>query len=214
LNVPSGASDLKLLIATTNPGKIAEFRQMLGDGRFEYTDLAHHKGEVEAPEETGETFRANACLKAVYYAKHFQTAAIADDSGLEVDALDGKPGVYSARWAEMNDAGKGDADNNALLLKQLADVPPERRTARFTCCLALADAQGRVLLTAQDHVEGQILFSPRGANGFGYDPLFLVPSLGRSTAELPPHEKHEISHRGKALRRLRQLIDQIGTLPP
>jgi XTP/dITP diphosphohydrolase len=198
-----------LLIATTNPGKIREFRQMLGAERFEWTDLSEHPG-VEAPEETGRTFRANACLKAIHYARLFNTAAIADDSGLEVDALAGSPGVHSARWAELNAAGKGDADNNALLLKQLANVPDEKRTARFVCVLALADTKGRVLLTVRDTVEGRIIHQARGANGFGYDPLFYVDSHACTTAELSADAKHQISHRGKALRRLRKLIDGMS----
>jgi XTP/dITP diphosphohydrolase len=196
-----------LLIATTNPGKVREFREMLGDGRFEWSDLSRHAG-IEPIEETGPTFRANACLKAGHYAKLLGTPAIADDSGLEVDALGGSPGVYSARWAEMNHAGRGDADNNALLLRQLGHVPDEQRTARFVCVLALADARGRILLTVRDTVEGRVIRQSRGNNGFGYDPLFLVQSLGRTTAELSPAEKHAISHRGKALRRLRDLIER------
>ncbi len=201
-----------MLIATTNPGKIREFREILGADRFQWDDLSHHR-DIEAPEESGATFRANACLKAVYYATLLNIPALADDSGLEVDALDGKPGVHSARWAELNEAGKGDADNNALLLRQLKDVPDARRTARFVCCLALADAAGRALFTVRDTVEGRVIHSPRGSNGFGYDPLFLVDSHGRTTAELPPEVKHQISHRGKALRRLRQLIDAVELSP-
>lgn len=200
---------MHLLIATTNPGKIREFRQMLGAERFEWSDLSEHPG-VEAPEETGRAFRANACLKAIHYARLFNTAAIADDSGLEVDALAGSPGVHSARWAEINAAGKGDADNNALLLKQLANVPDEKRAARFVCVLALADTKGRVLLTVRDTVEGRIIHQARGANGFGYDPLFYVDSHARTTAELSADAKHQISHRGKALRRLRELIDGMS----
>ena len=198
---------MHLLIATTNPGKIREFREMLGAERFDWSDLSQHPG-TEPVEETGHTFRANACLKASHYAKLLNTPAIADDSGLEVDALGGSPGVYSARWAEMNDAGRGDADNNALLLCQLERVPDEQRTARFVCVLALADARGRILLTVRDTVEGRVIRTSRGDNGFGYDPLFLVQSLGRTTAELSPAEKHAISHRGKALRRLRDLIER------
>lgn len=197
---------MHLLIATTNAGKIREFRQMLGGERFEWSDLSQHS-PVEAVEETGRTFRANACLKAIHYARLFNTAVIADDSGLEVDALTGSPGVHSARWADLNCAGKGDVDNNTLLLKQLADVPENKRTARFVCVLALADAKGRVLITVRDTMDGHIVREPRGQNGFGYDPLFLVASHERTTAELPPETKHEISHRGKALRRLKSLMD-------
>ena len=197
---------MHLLIATTNAGKIREFRQMLGGERFAWSDLSQH-GSVEPVEETGHTFRANACLKASYYARLFNTAVIADDSGLEVDALDGNPGVHSARWAELNHAGQGDLANNALLLQQMEGVQDQKRTARFVCVLALADAKGRVLLTVHDTMEGCLIREPRGQNGFGYDPLFLVASHHCTTAELPSAAKHEISHRGKALRRLRSLID-------
>jgi XTP/dITP diphosphohydrolase len=201
---------LKLLIATKNPGKVREFRGMLGADRYAWSDLSDHP-DVSDVEETGATFRANACLKAVHYATHLKTWALADDSGLVVDALDGKPGVLSARWAKVNDAGSGDADNNVLLLRQLENTPDgSARSARFVCVLALSDPHGRVILTTQDAVEGQIIRAPRGSNGFGYDPLFLVPSLGKTTAELSPDEKHRISHRGKALARLKGLM---GVLP-
>lgn len=197
---------MRLLIATTNPGKIREFRQMLGGDRFQWDDLSAHR-DLPAPEETGRTFRANACLKAAYYAGRLSTYTVADDSGLEVDALGGRPGVHSARWAELNNAGKGDADNNALLLKQMAPVPEAQRTARFVCVLALADPTGRIVLSVRDTVEGRIIHAPRGDNGFGYDPLFLIDEMGCTTAELPSEQKHRISHRGKALRRLRALME-------
>jgi XTP/dITP diphosphohydrolase len=200
---------VRLLIATGNAGKVREFREMLGTGRLEFADLSAHPG-YEPVEETGRTFRANACLKAAGYARKFDTWALADDSGLEVDALGGAPGVLSARWAETHAAGRGDADNNALLLRQLDQVEEGRRAARFVCVLALADAKGRVILTARDAVEGRILREARGANGFGYDPLFLVPDLGRTTAQLTPDEKHKISHRGKALRRMKALMARVG----
>ncbi|MDB5328627.1 MAG: non-canonical purine pyrophosphatase, rdgB/HAM1 family [Phycisphaerales bacterium] len=201
-----------VVVATHNRGKVAEFAHMLGgDGdaaQVEWRDLSAYPniGEVE---ETGDTFRANACLKAAEYAKLTGQWALADDSGLEVDALGNKPGVTSARWAalhgESSPAGK-DADNNALLLKQLDAVPDEARTARFVCVLALADEKGRIILTARDTVEGRIIREPRGTNGFGYDPLFHVDALGKTTAELSPAEKADISHRGRALRRLKGLI--------
>jgi XTP/dITP diphosphohydrolase len=201
----------QLLIATSNAGKVREFREMLGDAghQFSWADLSGHPG-VTPVEETGRTFLANASLKASGYARQFDTWALADDSGLEVDALDGSPGVSSARWAKLHDAGEGDAANNALLLRQLDGIPDDRRTARFVCVLALADPQGRIILTARDTVEGRILRSPRGSNGFGYDPLFELESLGRTTAELSPGEKHQVSHRGKALRRLRGLMERAG----
>lgn len=201
---------LRLLIASKNPGKIREFRQMLaGVGGVHITDLTEHP-ELPPVEETGRTFLANACLKAAEYGKSLNMWALADDSGLSVDALEGKPGVHSARWAAMHKSGQGDVDNNALLIRQLAGVGAEGRTARFVCALALADGQGRVVLTASDRVEGRILTEPRGGGGFGYDPLFLVDGLGKTTGELPADEKHRISHRGKALRRMRLLMDRIG----
>jgi XTP/dITP diphosphohydrolase len=203
---------VRLLIASTNPGKILEFQQMLGSdsstGALEICDLREFKTQVV--EETGRTFTDNACLKASGYATATKMWALADDSGLAVDALDGKPGVHSARWAEMNGAGKGDADNNALLIRQLENVPDADRMARFKCVLALADPQGRIIVTAADAVEGRILREPRGNNGFGYDPLFLIEELGKTTAELPPAEKHRLSHRGKALARLRGIIQGRG----
>jgi len=198
---------MKILIATTNAGKIREFHDLLGNGTLQWDDLSQHKN-VEPIEETGRTFLANACLKATAYAKKFNTHAIADDSGLEVDALGGSPGVHSARWAELNKAGKGDADNNDLLIHQLDKIPDDQRTGRFVCVLALASPNGNIVLTARDTVEGRILREERGDNGFGYDPLFLVDSLGKTTAELEPNEKHQISHRGKALRRLRDLMEK------
>jgi non-canonical purine NTP pyrophosphatase (RdgB/HAM1 family) len=200
---------LRILIATGNRHKVMEFRQMLASDHLRWDDLTAHPDAPEI-EETGSTFAANACLKASGYARHFHTWALADDSGLEVDALDGNPGVYSARWAQMHDAGKGDADNNALLLRQLETVPDERRTGRFVCALALADPEGRIALTVRETVEGRVLRSPRGANGFGYDPLFLLPDRGLTTAELPAEQKHEVSHRGKALRRLKALMSDVG----
>jgi XTP/dITP diphosphohydrolase len=199
---------MNLLVATTNPGKVREFREMLGHTGLSFSDLSAHPGTV-AVEETGHTFRANACLKVSHYAKLFKTYAVADDSGLEVDALGGSPGVHSARWAEINGAGKGDADNNALLLRQLDAVADDRRTGRFVCVLALADPEGKILLTARDTVEGRVVRAARGSNGFGYDPLFLIDELGRTTAELPPDEKHAVSHRGKALRHLRALMERV-----
>jgi XTP/dITP diphosphohydrolase len=201
---------MKLVVATGNVGKAREFREMLGADRFEWSDLSTH-GEIPAVEETGKTFRANACLKATHYATHLKSWALADDSGLVVDALDGAPGVLSARWALHDGTGKGDADNNSTLLRQLADVPDEKRTARFVCVLALSDPLGRIALTTQDSVEGTILREARGTNGFGYDPLFYLSEYDKTTAQLPPSVKHEISHRGKALRRMKALMERWPT---
>jgi non-canonical purine NTP pyrophosphatase (RdgB/HAM1 family) len=202
---------VELLIASTNSGKINEFREMLQGGEdIRFTDLREH-GNYPVVEETGQTFLANACLKAGGYARMSNAWSLADDSGLAVDALDGKPGVFSARWAAMHDAGDGDEANNALLLKQLASTPEKARTARFVCALALAEPGGKILLTASGAVHGRVLTEPRGENGFGYDPLFFIEALGKTTAELPPEQKHKISHRGQALRRLAALLDRIGT---
>jgi non-canonical purine NTP pyrophosphatase (RdgB/HAM1 family) len=197
-----------LLIATANAGKVREFREMLGESRFAWKSLDDFpKGEEV--EETGKTFRENACIKARAYALRHKMWTLADDSGLEVDALGGAPGVLSARWAVHNGAGKGDADNNATLLCQLEQIPGEKRTGRFVCVLAVSDAAGNIVLTVRDAVEGRVLRAPRGGGGFGYDPLFLVDGLGKTSAELPPAEKHAISHRGKALRRLKGVLEKL-----
>ena len=196
----------RIVVATGNAGKAREFREMLGSDRYDWASLADLPAVAEVPE-TGHTFRANAVLKAAGYAAATGSWALADDSGLAVDALDGSPGVYSARWAAMHDAGGGDAANNALLLRQTADLPDDRRTARFVCVLALADPRGRVVLTVADEMPGTLLRRPAGRNGFGYDPLFRPDGHARTSAELSPAEKHRISHRGKALRRLRELLD-------
>lgn len=202
---------MKLLIATSNSGKVKEFREMLGGDRFTWDDLCAHR-EIAAPDETGLTFRANAMLKAAYYAQRLNTWAMADDSGLEVDALDRKPGVHSARWAEMHHAGIGDVANNQLLLKQLAAATIDSKwpvfPARFACVLALADPAGTIIFTTRGTVGGRIIDMPRGENGFGYDPLFLIDELQKTTAELEPDEKHRISHRGCALRRMRDLMNR------
>jgi XTP/dITP diphosphohydrolase len=199
---------VEILIATGNAGKLREFRDMLENGRVTWRGLSELLN-IPVVEETGHTFRANAVLKAGEYAKATGRWALADDSGLEVDALGGKPGVHSARWAEMHSAGRGDQANNALLLDQMKDVPDDRRTARFVCVLALSDPMGRIILSTRATVEGRMLHAPVGAGGFGYDPLFYVDALGRSTAQLPADEKHRISHRGKALRRMRALMGKL-----
>lgn len=200
---------MPIVIATGNPGKLREFRQILGGSTDQWPALSDF-GSIPAIEETGATFRENACLKAAGYARALQTFALADDSGLEVDALNAKPGVHSARWAEMNQSGRGDADNNALLLRQLAEVPDHRRGGRFVCVLALSDPLGQIILTSADWIEGKITREPAGENGFGYDPLFLVAALGKTTAQLSSDEKHAISHRGKALRRMRNLLSRAN----
>ncbi len=199
---------MEMLLATGNAAKAREFSDLLGGDRFEWRRLSDF-APVACVEETGSSFRGNAVLKASGYARTFGLWTLADDSGLEVDALGGQPGVHSARWAMMHNAGRGDIDNNRLLLQQLQNVPDGHRSGRFVCVLALADPSGRVLLTVGDSVEGRILRAAVGENGFGYDPLFYVDALERTTAQLPPQEKHQISHRGKAVGRLKKWLDEI-----
>ena len=182
---------------STNSGKLAEFALAAGlDARIRALPGIE---AIRPPEESGKTFEENAVLKAVYYSQFAEEPVFADDSGLEVDALGGAPGVYSARFAGQN---AGQAENNNLLLQRLKGKADRR--ARFVTALALAKA-GTLLGTSAGTVAGEILEAPRGENGFGYDPLFLYPPLGRTFAELTGAEKLEVSARGKALRALLQL---------
>ena len=186
---------MKLYCATTNPGKLREFRlaaETYAPGRFEVVSLPDLKS-IDAPEETGDTFEANAAEKAMFYSTHAAGLLFADDSGLEVDALGGAPGVLSARFAGE---GATDEANNRLLIKQLRDKPD--RTARFVCVIALAEA-GRLVRTFRGAVEGRIIDEPRGPNGFGYDPLFYYEPFGCTFGEVPGERKLGVSHRGAAL---------------
>ena len=192
---------MRVLIATKNPGKARELSAILATLGL---DAAPLPADAEDVDETGTTFLANATLKARTYAARHAAACLADDSGLEVDALGGEPGVYSARFARRNDAGSGDDANNAHLLHRLNGVGD--RAARFVCQLVLCDAEGRTLAAARGTVEGGIAHEPRGDNGFGYDPLFVV-SDGRHMAELTKDEKGAISHRGVAARRLADALE-------
>lgn len=193
----------EILLATGNAGKAREMKEILsgvGDEicrRVRWRHLQEFTGWPEAIED-GRTFLENAQSKALYYARLSGLWTIADDSGLEVDALGGEPGVRSARYAGEP---KSDQANNALLVERLAGVPDDQRTARFRCAVALADGR-QVLASAEGTVEGRIIDHPRGANGFGYDPHFLVVSAGMTAAEMPPEQKHAVSHRGQALRKL------------
>jgi XTP/dITP diphosphohydrolase len=198
---------MKFLVATTNAGKVQEFGDMLGSHRFAWIGLKDLP-PISEIEETGHTFRANAILKAANSAIATGLWTLADDSGLEVDALNKSPGIFSARWARMHSAGTGDQANNALLLEQLKNIPDANRTARFVCVLALADPTGNVLFTTRATMEGSITRAPVGSHGFGYDPLFKVAGLDKSRAELPPAEKHRISHRGRALEKMKSLLDR------
>jgi len=184
----------RILIATRNPGKVREFAQALAPEGFEVigVDALADSDEVE---ETGETFAANARLKAEGYSNRTDMLVLADDSGIEVDALDGAPGVQSARYGGP---GLDDDGRSRLLLRELEGVPDERRTARFRCVLALARG-GKTLATFDGVIEGRINHGPEGQNGFGYDPLFFHPPSGCTTAQLSPAEKQQVSHRGQAI---------------
>jgi XTP/dITP diphosphohydrolase len=191
----------ELLLASQNPGKLAEMRELVAGLPFRVVgprDLGIH----EAPDETGQTFLENAILKARYYAARSGRLTVADDSGLSVDALDGGPGLYSARFGGE---GASDADRNRLLLEKLVGLPPEKRGAHFTSAVAVA-RDGEVLFEAVETVDGFIADEPRGPNGFGYDPLFFYPSFGRTFGESAPADKARVSHRGKAFARLRQFL--------
>ena len=187
-----------IVLASSNAGKVREFNQLLGDLDLEVVPQSQFG--VPDAEETGLTFVENAILKARNAAQHTGRPALADDSGLEVDALNGAPGIYSARYAGP---GASDAENLAKLLDTLKGVPEAQRSARFQCVLVyLRHALDPTPLICQGSWEGRILPEPRGSNGFGYDPVFFVPTHGVSSAELGPDVKNSLSHRGQALRRL------------
>ena len=192
----------RIVLATNNPGKVREFAAVLAGFALEIVpQSAFNVPEVE---ETGLTFVENALLKARNAALHTGLPALADDSGLAVDALGGAPGIYSARYAGP---GAGDRANIDKLLAELRGVPAEQRTARFVCVLALLHhADDPTPLICQGSWEGVILTEPRGANGFGYDPVFLVPGENRTAAELEPAVKNRLSHRGQALAQLAQAL--------
>ena len=194
----------RLLVATTNPGKFREIAELLGSLPIELVGL-DKLGPAPPVIEDGATFAENAAKKARHYAAWSGMWALGEDSGLEVDALGGAPGVYSARYASPD---ANDIANNAKLVEALAGVPKDERQARFRCAMALA-APDRLLAQTEGTVEGCIIDQPRGHNGFGYDPHFFVPELGCTTAELPRHRKNEISHRGQALRAMRQAIHAL-----
>lgn len=198
----------QLMLATTNAGKIAEFRFLLGQWeRWRGVELLTPRdwpGPLPSVDETGATFAENARLKAAALSRATGLPALADDSGLCVDALGGQPGLHSARWAG-NDAT--DADRNELLLTRLLGVGAEKRTAHYVCVVSLAWPDGRSV-EAEGMCAGVILNLPRGESGFGYDPVFFVPEFGRTVAELTAEEKSKISHRAAALAALEAQLGQ------
>ena len=199
-----------ILVSTTNPGKIAELRAML-DFDLEWLGLSDFE-EISEIKEDGVTFAENARKKAISYAKAAKLWTIADDSGLVVDALGGEPGVKSARFSgekSKNDDGTLiDHRNIAKVLELLEDVPNEKRTARFFCCLCLASPE-QILIETEGTLEGLITNKEIGKNGFGYDPIFFVPHLNKTVAQLTPEEKNVISHRGNAIRKLKPLLEEL-----
>ena len=195
----------KVVLASGNAGKLREFFEILGDVGFEV--VAQSEYDVVDVPETGLTFVENAIIKARNASQQTGLPALADDSGIEVDALLGRPGIYSARYAKMNNAGEGNQANNAQLLKEMHNIPIAERTARFRCCIVyMRHAEDPSPLIADGRWEGTIMIEPSGAGGFGYDPLFFVPSHGVSAAELGADEKNKISHRGKALQTMLSLM--------
>ena len=200
---PGASARERLVVATANPGKLREIRALLADLPFEV--VSQTALGVAAPEETGTSFLDNALLKARHAALATGAAVIADDSGLEVDALGGAPGIYSARYAGP---AADDAANNAKLLEQLRGIAsPERRSARYRCVLVFLPAGSTAAPTVAEGVwEGRIAFEPRGRGGFGYDPYFWLPALGCSAAELDADEKNRLSHRGRAMRVLQDAL--------
>jgi len=196
----------KLLVATHNQGKVAEFVEILQDLAIEWLSL-DDVGVTQDVEETGSTFRENGVLKAQAYAAETGLLTLADDSGLEVDALNGAPGVYTARYGGE---GLTAVQRYQKLLDELKAVPEPQRTARFRCVIVLAAPDGTILGESDGVCEGRIAHAPVGDNGFGYDPVFYLPQFKQTMAQLPPAQKHRISHRGRAVQaivpRLRELL--------
>lgn len=195
----------KLLVATRNPGKVREYAAMLADLDVEWLGL-DDVGITEEVPETADTFLGNALLKAEGYAAAAGMLTLADDSGLEVDGLDGAPGVHTARYGGE---GLTHEQRYQVLLDNMRDVPPDERAARFRCIIALADQDGQILGTSEGICEGRIALAPAGEGGFGYDPVFYLPGLDKTMAEISPEQKHQISHRGRALRAIAPLLQRV-----
>lgn len=191
-----------LLLGTRNPGKVREINSILAISGWSFSSL-HEFPEVEVAEENGITYAENAIAKARFYAMATGMCALADDSGLEVEALGGAPGVYSARYAGKN---ASDADRRALLLAELTKTPDASRRARFVAAVAISDGKGLVLNVSEGICEGTIIFSPRGDGGFGYDPLFVPDGYDHTFAELSEAIKNRISHRARALTKTREFL--------
>jgi XTP/dITP diphosphohydrolase len=202
----------ELVVATGNPHKIEEIAAVLAPLGIEVLGLADAGGaDLPEPEEDGDTFEANARIKARAYAAILGRACLADDSGLEVDGLGGEPGVRSARWSGVEgDRSTRDAANNRKLVERIRDVPEADRTARFVCAMCLAAPDGTILAESRGTFEGVVVESPRGGNGFGYDPHLMLPGEDRTSAELSPAEKNARSHRGEATRAIAARLGASG----
>lgn len=203
----------KILVATTNKGKLKELSEML-DFDIEWKSLADFP-DIKEVQEDGKTFAENASKKALGYARQTGLWTLADDSGLVVDALGGLPGVNSARFSSQSRDSNGavsrgllDHNNMAKLLTLLENIPDEERTARFVCCLCLASPD-KILIETSGALEGTIIRKEQGTNGFGYDPIFFVPGLEKTVAQLQSEEKNNISHRGRAIQKLKPILMQL-----
>ena len=205
---------LTVLFATTNPHKVRELRSVFEPLGIFVRSLDSLSTVPPEPDEDADTFAGNARLKAIAYAQATGIACLAEDSGLEVDAIGGAPGVYSARYAGVSGTrDERDRANNEKLLRALVGIPSMRRTARFVCAMCLVSPEGHVLAESAGTYEGLIAEAPKGENGFGYDPLLYLPDVGRTSAELSEKEKSDRSHRGKAARLLaRELVSQGAAL--
>lgn len=192
----------QILIATKNEGKVAEFKALFEQYHTQVISLLDLPNEIEDVEETGDTFEENAQLKAEQISALLDVPVLADDSGLVIDALDGRPGVYSARYAGL---AKNDQDNNNKVLQELKQIPMENRTARFVCVLAVA-RPGMETFFVKGTCEGKISYSEKGTNGFGYDPIFIPEGYSETMAEMNPDQKNQLSHRGRAITQLNEWL--------
>jgi len=199
---------MKLVVGTNNAGKIKELNELLADLPVELCGLNNFE-KVSDVEETGATFADNASLKASAYARQTGFWSLSDDSGLEVEALNGAPGVFSARYAGEQ---AGDRERNAKLLNELAGTRDEARRARFVCAMAIADEKGEIRFLAEGVCEGKISRSPRGANGFGYDPIFVPDGFKQTFGELSSTVKGEISHRARAIKKIMRFLRDFTAL--
>jgi len=201
---------MELLIASSNPHKVEEIRAVLAPLEITIIGLHDLNSAIPEPQEDGGTFEENARIKATAYATATRRVCLADDSGLEVDALGGAPGIHSARYAGSGGTREQrDRANNERLLSTLEAVPDHERTARFVCAMCLSDEDGNVLAETRGTLEGIIAHEPRGSNGFGYDPLLYLPTQGCTSAQLSREEKNERSHRGVAARKMAAMLKEL-----